>query len=71
MAAVAQSTTDEKEQYFPKKLTAHQLLNLCAASSLTSGGRNRKRFCTGFVSGVEETLRLLRIRSSTEVRNPG
>lgn len=66
MAAAAQSTADEQEQYFPKKLTAHQLLNLCAASSLSSSGRNRKRFCTGFISGVEETLRLLRIQSSLQ-----
>ena len=66
VVATAQDTTAEKEQYFPKKLTAHQLLNLCAASSLTSSGRNRKRFCTGFISGVEETLRLLREQASLD-----
>lgn len=64
VVATAQNATAEKEQYFPKKLTAHQLLNLCAASSLTGSGRNRKRFCTGFISGVEEALRLLREQTS-------
>ncbi len=64
--AAAQNAADPKEQFFPKKLTAHQLLNLCAASSLTVSGRSRKQFCGGFISGVEESLRLLREQTSLD-----
>jgi hypothetical protein len=48
---------DEGGNYFPQKLTAQDLLYACAASSLTSQGRERQRYCRGFISGVEETLR--------------
>jgi hypothetical protein len=48
---------DEHGSYFPQKLTAQDLLYACAASSLTSQGRERQRYCTGFISGVEETIR--------------
>ena len=48
---------DENGSYFPQKLTAQDLLYACASSSLTSQGRERQRYCTGFISGVEETLR--------------
>lgn len=48
---------DESGSYFPQKLTAHDLLYACAASSLTSQGRERQHYCRGFISGVEETIR--------------
>ena len=48
---------DESETWLPQKLTARDLLYACAASSLTSQGRERQRYCRGFISGVEETLR--------------
>jgi hypothetical protein len=48
---------DEGGVYFPQKLTAQDLLYACAASSLTSLGRERQRYCRGFISGVEETIR--------------
>jgi hypothetical protein len=48
---------DEGGNYFPQKLTAQDLLYACAASSLTSQGRERQRYCRGFISGVEETIR--------------
>jgi hypothetical protein len=48
---------DESGTWLPQKLTAQDLLYACAASSLTSQGRERQRYCRGFISGVEETLR--------------
>ena len=48
---------DDNGRFFPQKLTAQDLLYACASSSLTSKGRERQRYCTGFISGVEETLR--------------
>jgi hypothetical protein len=62
LLSVAPSTAHEQatdtEAYFPQQLTAKDLLFTCAASSLTSLGRERQRYCAGFVSGVEETIRL-------------
>ncbi len=48
---------DASGSYFPQQLTAQDLLHACAASSLTSQGRERQRYCQGFSSGVEETIR--------------
>ena len=48
---------DENGRYFPQELTAQDLLYACAASSLTGQGRERQRYCRGFISGVEETIR--------------
>lgn len=45
--------------YFPQQLTASRLLYYCAGSSLTSSGRERVKTCAGFISGVEEGVRLL------------
>ena len=39
-------------------MTAGDLLRTCAASRLTATGRERRRYCAGFVSGVEEAIRL-------------
>jgi len=47
------------EQYFPQQISAKKLLNYCASSNMTQSGRERRRYCSGFVSGVEETVRLL------------
>jgi hypothetical protein len=51
------------EQYFPQQMTAKELLYACASSSLTRPGRERKRYCHGFVSGAEEAARLLAAQS--------
>jgi hypothetical protein len=59
MVAPAQSSREEMEPQFPQQQTAGQLLTTCASSRLTSTGRERRRYCAGFVSGVEETYRLL------------
>jgi hypothetical protein len=48
---------DDSGAWLPQKLTAQDLLYACAASSLTSQGRERQRYCRGFISGVEETIR--------------
>lgn len=56
---LADESDDPTEKYFPQKLTAQDLLYYCAASSLSSSGRNRQNYCSGFVSGVEESVRLL------------
>jgi len=54
----------EEDSYYPQKLTASDLLYACAASSLTSQGRERQRYCRGFISGVEETIRYYGINGS-------
>ena len=49
----------EMEPQFPQQQSAGDLLRACASSRLTSTGRERRRYCAGFVSGVEEAIRLL------------
>ena len=56
---------DESGSYYPQELTAQDLLYACASSSLTSRGRERQRYCTGFISGVEETIRFYGTGEST------
>jgi hypothetical protein len=59
VAASAQDQTIDATTYFPQQLSARELMVHCAASSLTERGRQRQRYCAGFVSGVEEAARLL------------
>jgi hypothetical protein len=59
VCAAAQEDAADGTKYFPQQLTAQELLYACASSSLTRVGRERKKFCAGFVSGVEEAVRLL------------
>lgn len=59
LPAVAQERKTETETQFPQKHSAQDLLLICASSSLTVSGRSRRQYCAGFVSGVEETLRLM------------
>lgn len=49
---------DSSESYFPQQMSAGELLQACASSAMTSKGRERRRYCQGFVSGVEEAMRL-------------
>ena len=65
---VAQQT-QESEIYFPQQLTAKDLLLACASSKLTTRGRERLRYCYGFVSGVEEGIRLHGLQYSTDIVN--
>ena len=57
-SAIGKSDTDTAQPIFPQQLTARDLLTYCASSSLTDLGRTRQRYCWGFISGVEETIRL-------------
>jgi hypothetical protein len=61
---------EEPETYFPQQLSARDLLTACVSSSLTSSGRMRQRYCRGFVSGVEEAVRLLQLRDSNIAQPP-
>ena len=56
--AVAEAGVDDAQIFFPQQLTAQQLLTHCASSSMTDRGRQQQRYCSGFISGVEEALRL-------------
>jgi hypothetical protein len=49
---------DPSESYFPQQMSAGELLQACASSAMTNKGRGRRRYCQGFVSGVEEAMRL-------------
>jgi len=56
------------EPQFPQQQSAGDLLRICAASRLSATGRERRRYCAGFVSGVEEALRLLQRERRSEYR---
>ena len=43
---------------FPERLNAQQLLTACNASSITNRGRQNRYYCDGFISGVEEAVRV-------------
>jgi len=51
---------------FPQKLTAGQLQVSCAASAMSATGRQRQRYCEGFLSGIEEGVRVLGLISRLE-----
>jgi len=55
------------EPQFPQKQSARDLLNACASSRMTATGRERRRYCAGFVSGVEEAVRLLGLGKAAEL----
>lgn len=57
MDANAQVETDEMMPEFPQQQTARDLLTACASSSISNLGRARRKYCAGFVSGVEEAIR--------------
>ncbi len=61
LLALAQGPEEEMEPLFPQQHTAADLLRLCSSSVMTHSGRERIRYCAGFVSGVEESARLLSI----------
>lgn len=64
-ASLAQDPTQEPEKYFPQQMTAKDLSLYCASSSMTDRGRQRQKYCSGFVSGVEEAVRLLAKQSAS------
>ena len=52
------ASTDDGEEVFPQQINARKLMTFCASSALTAKGRSQRRYCDGFVSGVEEGIRL-------------
>lgn len=58
----ARESGGDAPDYFPQQLKANRLLYYCAGSSLTGTGRERLKTCAGFISGVEEGVRLLEAR---------
>ena len=50
----------------PQQMSANDLLTACASSSLTDLGRRRREYCSGFVSGVEEGVRILQAQKNIE-----
>ena len=54
--AAESGATDES--FFPQQLTAKELLLACNSSSLTIVGRKKQHYCLGFISGVEEGIRV-------------
>jgi len=51
---------------FPQKLTAAELRVYCAASAISATGRQRQRYCDGFLSGMEEGIRVLGLISGNK-----
>ena len=49
----------DAEVVFPQRFSARELLYACNSSAITRVGRERRRYCAGFISGVEEAARLL------------
>jgi hypothetical protein len=58
------SANENVEDFFPQQMSARDLMTACASSALTAKGRNRRKYCEGFVSGVEEGMRLFQLRHS-------
>ena len=56
---IAQPQSQSNDTVFPQRLSAQDLLYTCNASALTARGRERRRYCAGFISGIEELARLL------------
>jgi hypothetical protein len=59
--ASASETPMNTEILFPQQMSARDLMMTCASSSLTANGRVRRRYCEGFVAGVEEGMRLFQL----------
>ena len=53
----AETEPDEMVPDFPQQQTARDLLTACASSTISNLGRARRKYCAGFVSGVEEAIR--------------
>ena len=67
LSAFAQKPVETTSEYFPQQMSARNLLTTCASSAMTSTGRERRRYCWGFVSGVEETMRHMKLRHSLKM----
>ena len=63
------ASNHDAQPLFPQQMSANQLLVLCASSSLTAKGRLRRRYCDGFVSGIEEGLRVYSQKFPSQMPN--
>ena len=61
------ASPQDDQPVFPQQMSARELMVLCASSSLTAKGRLRRRYCDGFVSGIEEGLRVYRLRFPSQM----
>jgi len=66
MLALAQESVTQEQTRFPQQMSAGRLLEACASSSMTRTGRERRTYCAGFVSGVEEAVRVLQDQHKLE-----
>ncbi len=62
VVAFAEQPAADADVVFPQRLSARDLLYTCNSSAITHVGRERRRYCAGFISGVEEAARLLQAR---------
>ncbi len=56
----------DPEVIFPQRFSARELLYACNSSAITQVGRERRRYCAGFISGVEEAARLLQVGQAAD-----
>jgi hypothetical protein len=66
MLALGQQDQVQEQTQFPQQMSASKLVEACASSALTRTGRERRRYCAGFVSGVEEAVRILQDQHKLE-----
>lgn len=57
LGVAAETEIDQVQPEFPQQQTARDLLTACASSTISNLGRARRKYCAGFVSGVEEAIR--------------
>jgi hypothetical protein len=67
LAAGQAPPAEETKLEFPQQQNAGDMLFACASSRLSRVGRERRRYCAGFVSGVEEAVRLMQMDGPTQV----
>ncbi len=67
LSAMTHQQLDEIESQLPQQLSAKDLLIKCSSSLLTNRGRQNRLYCYGFVSGIEEAVRLLNQQGKTDI----
>jgi hypothetical protein len=60
------ASTSDDEAVFPQQMNAKKLMTYCASSALTTRGRTQRGYCDGFVSGIEEVIRLYKVTFTAE-----
>jgi hypothetical protein len=56
-AVPGESQPLDADVVFPQRLSARELLQACNSSALSQVGRERRRYCAGFISGAEGAAR--------------